>query len=286
MLEAAVRTTLETNRIQNRPLTLFAIVAVAVLWRMVGWTQTLTTFQDGEPARASEVNDNFAALKAKIEALEQDLEALTPFQHPDRYYPNWRFEPDFYLTLPTMAGSWAGFLSEESAWFYWEYYQWNGTLNQYGREERARYNINLMANTGGENPEKIWAGAFVRGRPDIYAQHKAEHLAGVVSPNEPSHTGDLMFYHVRLSHHIDQIYATFNYSKDTDLYYGGSGDSDWQYAMTRSMVESVLTGFYALLDLTSTTHVKRCPTINLHLNLDYSVDVTSPDCEAIPLDLP
>ena len=56
--------------------------------------------------------------------------------------------------------------------------------------------------------------------------------------------------------------------------------------MTRSMVESVLTGFYDLLELTSTTHVKRCLTINLHLNLDYSVDVTSPDCEAIPLDLP
>ena len=95
-----------------------------------------------------------------------------------------------------------------------------------------------------------------------------------------------MFYHVRLSHHIDQLYATFNYSKATDLSYGDSGDSDWQYAMPSSTVESVLTGFYALLDLTSTTHVNYCPTINLHLNLDYSVDVTSPDCEAIPLDLP
>lgn len=100
------------------------------------------------------------------------------------------------------------------------------------------------------------------------------------------HTGDLMFYHLRLSHHINQSYATFNYSKDADLYYGGSGDSDWQYAMKRSMVESVLTGFYALLDLTSTTHVKYCLTINLHLNLDYSVDVTSPDCTPIALDLP
>jgi hypothetical protein len=56
--------------------------------------------------------------------------------------------------------------------------------------------------------------------------------------------------------------------------------------MTRSMVESVLADFYALLELTSATHVKVCPTINLHLNLDYSVDVTSPDCASIPLDLP
>ncbi len=276
---------MQTNPIQNRPLTLIAIVVVAVLWQLAGWTQTLTTFQDGEPARASEVTDNFAALKAKIEALEQDLEALAPFQHPDRYYPNWRFEPDFYLTLPAMAGSWAGFLYEDEDYWYW--------TNLTGLQdpaivvsEKARYNINLMANTGGENPERIWAGAFVRRAPDIDAQHKAEHLAGVVSPNEPSHTGDLMFYHVRLSHHRNQGFATFNYSKDADLSYGDSGDSDWQYAMTRSMVESVITGLYALLDLTSTTHVKHCPTINLHLNLNYSVNVTGPDCASIPLDLP
>ena len=95
-----------------------------------------------------------------------------------------------------------------------------------------------------------------------------------------------MFYHVRLSHHRSQAYATFNYSKDDNLSYGNSGASEWQYAMTRSMVESVLTGFYALLDLTSTTDVKHCPTINLHLNLDYSVDVSSDDCTSIPLDLP
>lgn len=260
-----------------------AFAAVTMLWHMAGWTQTLNTFQDGEPARASEVNDNFAALKAKIEALEEDLEALTPFQHPDRYYPNWTREPDFYLTLPPMAGSWAGFLSEDDDWFYYNVCPAGSPCSFV---ERARYNINLMANTGGGNPESIWAGAFVRGRPDIDAQHKAEHLAGAVSPNEPSHTGDLMFYHVRLSHHRNQAYATFNYSKHTDLYYGGSGDSDWQYAMTRSMAESLLTGFYDLLDLTSTTHAKHCPTINLHLNLDYSVSVSSDNCTSIPLDLP
>ena len=144
-----------------------------------------------------------------------------------------------------------------------------------------------MANTGGESPERIWAGAFVRRAPDIDAQHKAEHLAGVVSPDEPSHTGDLMFYHVRLSHHRDQAFTTFNYSKDDGLsWHGDSGPSDWQYAMTRSMVESVLTGFYALLELTSTTHVKHCPTIDLRLKLDYSVSVSSDDCTSIPLDLP
>lgn len=259
--------------------------AATMLWHLAGWTQALTTFQDGEPARASEVNGNFAALKEKIEALEQDLEALTPFQHPDRYYPNWRFDPDFYLTLPAMAGSWAGFLQEDEGWWYWV-----TTSSVPGlpgaRYERARYNINLMANTGGENPESIWAGAFVRSQADFNAQHKAQHLAGAVSPNEPSHTGDLMFYHVRLSHHRNQAYATFNYSKHTDLYYGGSGDSDWQYAMTRSMAESLLTGFYDLLDLISTTYAKHCPTINLHLNLDYSVSVSSDDCTSIPLDLP
>lgn len=271
----------------NRSFSLIAIVVMTTLWQLAGWSQTLTTFQDGGPARAGEVNDNFAALKAKIEELEQDLEALTPFQHPDRYYPNWTQEPDFYLTLPAMAGSWAGFLYDDEDYWYWtDIYGVSvgtPTSNSY---EKARYNINLMANTGGENPQRIWAGAFIRRAPDIDAQHKAEHLAGVVSPDEPSHTGDLMFYHARLSHHRNQAYTTFNYSKDADLSYGDSGDSDWQYAMTRSMAESTLTGFYALLDLTSTTHTKHCPTINLHLNIDYSVDVTSPDCESIPLNLP
>ena len=252
-----------------------------MLWQLAGWAQTLTTFEDGEPARASEVNDNFAALKAKIEALEQDLEALTPFQHPDRYYPNWTHEPDFYLTLPAMAGSWAGFLSEDDDWWYL------CTNSPYC--ERARYNINLMAHTGGDDSKRIWAGAFVRRAPDIDARHKSEHLAGTVSNSDPPHSGDLFFYHVRLSHYgpygPDRPLSSFNYTKDPALSWGVE-ESDWQYAMTRGMVESLLTGFYSLLDLTSTTHVKDCPTINLHLKLDYSVEVSSPDCEAIPLDLP
>ena len=252
--------------------------AATMLWHLAGWTQALITFQDGEPARASEVNDNFAALKAKIEALEQDLEALTPFQHPDRYYPNWTHEPDFYLTLPAMAGSWAGFLSEDDDWWY---LCTNSPLC-----ERARYNINLMAHTGGENSIRVWAGAFVRRAPDIDARHKTEHLAGVVSNSDPPHSGDLFFYHVRLSHYgRGGGFSVLNYSKHPLMSWGET-ESDWQYAMTRNMAESLLTGFYALLELTSTTHVKHCPTINLYLNLDYSVDVTSPDCEAIPLDLP
>ena len=65
-----------------------AFAAVTMLWHMAGWTQTLNTFQDGEPARASEVNDNFAALKAKIEALEQDLEAAGGPWTPGRV-PRW-----------------------------------------------------------------------------------------------------------------------------------------------------------------------------------------------------
>lgn len=256
-----------------------------MLWHLAGWTQALTTFQDGEPARASEVNGNFAALKEKIEALEQDLEALKPFRHPDRYYPNWRFEPDFYLTLPAMAGSWAGFLYEDEDYWYWTYD--TGFMDQpTGVAEKARYNINLMAHTGGVDSIRVWAGAFVRRAPDIDARHKSQHLAGVVSNSDPPHSGDLFFYHVRLSHYgRGGGFSVLNYSKDPAMLWGET-ESDWQYAMTGNMAESLLTGFYALLELTSTTHVKHCPTINLYLNLDYSVDVTSPDCEAIPLDLP
>jgi len=266
----------------HRSLTKIAVVAAFIFLHPAGWAQTLTVFRDGEPAQADEVNDNFAALQADIEALKQNLEALTPLRHPDRYYPNWRYEPDFYLTLPTTAGSWAGFLYDDEDYFYFLL----GQVPNYAVSEKSRYNINLMANTGGETPERLWAGAFVRRAPDIDAQHKAEHLAGVVSPNEPSHTGDLMFYHLRLSHHRNQSFSTFNYSKDPNLSYGNSSESDWQYAMTRGMVTSVLAGFYSLLDLTSSTHGKHCPTINLYLNTDYSVEVTSPDCESIPLDLP
>ena len=261
---------------------------MTTLWHLIGWTHTLTAFKDGEPAWASGVKDNFLALRAKLEALGQDSKALAPYQHPDRYYPIWRFESDFYLTLPIMAGNWAGTIYDDESYWYWtEIYFPGGSPEtpEQNLSKNARYNVKFMASSGGESPERIRAGAFLRRAPDIGAQHNADFLTGVVWPSKHAYSGDLIFDYLRLHHHFNQSYRTLNQAKGADLSSGNSIDYNLQYTITLSMSESVLADFYALMDLTSATHVNHWPKINLHLNIDYLGDVTSPYSASIPLGL-
>ena len=58
------------------------------------------TFESGNPAKASEVNENFSAL---FSAIDADWSTQS-----DRFYPDWRHEPTFYLELPELGGYWKG----------------------------------------------------------------------------------------------------------------------------------------------------------------------------------
>jgi hypothetical protein len=78
----------------------FSIMGMLGANQISAETKVPNEFTSGTPAKAAEVNDNFAAL---ISALDSHW---TRF--PDRYYPDWRHESDFYLELPTLAGLWGG----------------------------------------------------------------------------------------------------------------------------------------------------------------------------------
>ena len=84
-------------------------------------------FSSGLPAKAQEVNENFDSLESAID------EHWT--RYPDRYYPNWRYEKSFYLSLPTMGNRWRARLNSEYG--YGQTSEWNlNFINPYDSGNR------------------------------------------------------------------------------------------------------------------------------------------------------
>ena len=69
-------------------------------------TEVPNIFNSGTPALASEVNENFSSVVSSIDSHYS--------RFPDRYYPDWRHDPSFYLQLPTLGGFWGGRLLGET----------------------------------------------------------------------------------------------------------------------------------------------------------------------------
>jgi hypothetical protein len=216
---------------------------------LVAETKVPNDFTSGTPAKAAEVNENFD----KVETAIDDHWT----RYPDRYYPDWRYDPTFYLTLPTLGGFWKGrLLSEDS---------------RYATSPR---NINFVnyydsTNTG---TKRIWLGINVVPSVDVAVGQLSKVANGSLSEATA-------IYKFDMSHHKDGVFANVTYSKDSSLnaIYGTSS-SNWRQWLKQSIAKAILPEIYKLLKLESSSVAVSCTAINIHQNADRSITATGTGC--------
>ena len=214
------------------------------------------TFNSGFPANASEVNENFSTVTAAIDDHWS--------RYPDRYYPDWRYDPTFYLELPAMSGRWAGRLL-------------NGRL--FGATSSRNFNFINRYDTVNENDSKrIWLGLTVVPSHDASASQASKDLAGI---NDGDVT-TINLYSFSMSHHKDGNFSSISFSQDPywDSEYGPC--CAWPTYASRGMIEDMLPKIFSLLKMNSTEVAVSCGRIEFHLNSDGSITVTGVDCLDTP----
>ena len=216
-------------------------------------TNVPNEFSSGSPAKAEEVNQNFAGLAAAID------DHWT--RYPHRYYPDWRYDPTFYLELPEMSGRWAGRLL-------------NGRL--FGATSSRNFNfINRYDSVNEGDIKRIWLGLSIVPSHDASASQASKKLAGM-------EVTDVNLYSFSMSHHKDGSFKGQTYTQDPsmDSVYGDC--CSWQTYMARAMVEDMLPKIFKLFKMESSEVAVSCETIQFHLNADYSVTVTGLNCLDTP----
>lgn len=211
-------------------------------------TQVPNEFSSGSPAKAEEVNENFSALESAIDEHWS--------RYPDRYYPDWRHEPGFYLTLPKLGNRWKGRLNSE-----------------YGYNQTSLRNLNFVNSYDSANAfNRIWLGISVVPNPDGSAGAESRIAAGF---NETVKT----LYNLSMSHHKDGVYATIEITRavELDAIYG-SDRTTWVKTLSSSSISQILNDLYILLDLANEDSAKSCTTIKLHLNASREKEVSVDGC--------
>ena len=213
-------------------------------------TKVPNTFTAGSPAKASEVNENFSKIASAVDEHWS--------RYPDRYYPDWRYEPSFYITLPTLGGFWKGRL-----------------LGEYPYRSTSARNLNFVnrydsSDTSGT--KRVWLGINVVPSVDVAVSEFSKLANGSVSQA-------YSLYKFDMSHNKDGSYASISYSKDSSLdsIYGSSA-SDWRLVLSSSIAQAVLTEVYRLLKLNSAEVAVSCTEINIHQNADRSITATGTGC--------
>ena len=217
----------------------------------VSATEVPNTFTEGTPARAADVNENFDAVELAID------DHWT--RYPDRYYPNWRNEAGFYLSLPTLGNRWRGQLNSE-----------------YGFGQTSNRNLNFInAYDSGNRFNRIWLGISVVPSPDGSAAASSRLAAGF----DESSTN---LYSFSVSHHKDGSYSSLEITRDVSLdsIYGSSQTSYLSYLSSES-VTGLLSDLYTALDLANETTVKYCGTLSFYMNADQEIAVSATDCVSI-----
>ena len=240
-----------TQKLKSKGLQIGILLVVAVCGsnQLIAETKVPNDFISGTPAKAAEVNENFD----KVEAAIDDHWT----RHPDRYYPDWRYDPTFYLTLPTLGGFWKGRL-----------------LSEYSEYATSKRNLNFLnyydsTNTG---TKRIWLGITFVPSVDVAVAQLSQVANGSLSEATA-------IYKVDISHHKDGVYASVSYSKDSslDTLYGASS-SNWIQWLKPTIAEAVLASVYKLLKLESNSVAVSCTAINIHQNADQSITATGTGC--------
>lgn len=209
-------------------------------------------FTSGSPALATEVNDNFTGLASAIDNHWS--------RYPDRYYPDWRYDPSYYLTLPTLGGNWKGRIRSE--------YHYSAT---------SRRTFNFINSYNSTTIAKwSWLGVTIVPSPDASAHQESMRAAGFAIEDRK-----INLYKILASHHLDGVSGSTSFTNDASLDEEFNG-YDWNNFVPSYVIDGALASLYSFLKLTDTAVMKNCGSLNLHLKADGSVDVTGSSCVEVP----
>ena len=222
-------------------------------------TEVPNIFNSGTPALASEVNENFSSVVSSIDSHYS--------RFPDRYYPDWRHDPSFYLQLPTLGGFWGGRL--------------NSAAHNYAPSTRNLNFINRYEPSNVYTNKRIWLGVSIVPAAD----GAASQISKISSQSVPSDE-TVNLYTFSMSHQKDGANQRIVVTEDESLIeiYGFSGV--WPFFMSREQVEEMLPKIYSLLKLSSNEIAVSCGIINLHMKSDRTIDVTGDECVEIDTVVP
>jgi len=219
-------------------------------------TEVPNIFNSGTPALASEVNENFSSVVSSIDSHYS--------RFPDRYYPDWRHDPSFYLQLPTLGGFWGGRLLGET---------------QAGVKSNRNLNfVNRYEPADGYTDKRIFLGLSIAPAADAAASQLSKAKGQSDALTEP-----VNLYTFSMTHHIDGNNSSILYTEDESLlgtrYPAVQGI--WRFYMSREQVEEMLPKIYSLLKLSSNEIAVNCGIITLHMNSDLTIDVSGDGCVEI-----
>ena len=220
------------------------------------------TFMAGDPARASEVNANFTSLDTAIQANATAIEEtseINQFFDRSRVYPNWRYDPEFFIASPTLGGNWQVRLNDAFS---------RTSLSNVD----AAINLTSGYIGGTSDPHLAWFGIYVDWRPDTSAASAAFRAQGAT---------ELYVFELRHSRGLlaPREFTNVTYSQDPIAEYqfsvaGQSVELPWRYYATTEIVAEAIRAISVELGFARNT-TDACTQINLHLNADMSVSVNA-----------
>jgi hypothetical protein len=220
-------------------------------------TEVPNTFNSGTPALASEVNENFSSVVSSIDSHYS--------RFPDRYYPDWRHDPSFYLQLPTLGGFWGGRLLSET--------------HLDARSNRNLNFVNRYEPADGYTDKRIFLGLSIAPAADAAASQLSKAKGQSDAFTEPVN----LYTFSMIQHLDDNVRNRILYTEDESLlgtrYPPVQGI--WRFYMSREQVEEMLPKIYSLLKLSSNEIAVSCGIITLHMNSDLTIDVSGDGCVEI-----